>query len=153
MVVTLRGALRHCCHSKLLARRSQDAINRQIFAVDIAVPDRRFGPRDRRDDCCSRVGVCDHTCIGISVPGAWLSTTAARGSSHVSLSRPAVAGGRHVPPQEVAEQYDSYVRQLNEEGRTAQVHSVVGSAGISKDATGGSRTSRRKGSQQNQHGH
>jgi len=60
---------------------------------------------------------------------------------------------KYVPPQEVAEQYDSYVRQLNEEGRTAQVHSVVGSAGISKDATGGSRTSRRKGSQQNQHGH
>src|SRR5436309_2605602 len=43
---------------------------------------------------------------------------------------------KYVPPQEVAEQYDSYVRQLNEEGRTAQVHSVVGSAGISKDATG-----------------
>jgi len=51
---------------------------------------------------------------------------------------------KYVPPQEVAEQYDSYVRQLNEEGRTAQVHSVVGSAGISNDATEGSRTSRVK---------
>jgi len=60
---------------------------------------------------------------------------------------------KYVPPQEVAEQYDSYVRQLNEEGRAAQAHSLVGLAGISKDATGGSRTSLRKGSQQNQHDH
>ena len=60
---------------------------------------------------------------------------------------------KYVPPQEVAEQYVSYVRQLNEEGRAAQVHSVVGSAGISNDATEGSRTSRDKGPQQNQHDH